>query len=104
MSITNKTFLLSKLNNLINWIEKDKLLPKNHELLLKLRSFNSKFDDMIQFISDMCKYSDNDSNIPTHILEEFLKLYNLSIISFKEDDLNKLNRYFKCFIKIAKQN
>ena len=62
MSITNKTFLLSKLNNLINWIEKDKLLPKNHELLLKLRSFNSKFDDMIQFISDMCKYSDNDSN------------------------------------------
>jgi hypothetical protein len=100
MSINKKSFLTSKFNNFINWIEKDKVLPKNNELFKILKTY-SDFDKLLGFIINISNIADSEGNIPKETLSNFLSQFNISLSSFKEPVIDKFNRYLKCFIVAA---
>lgn len=101
MSVDKKSFLLTKYNNFITWIEKDKVLPKNHQLLNLLKNYRD-FDKLLSFINTICNYSDSEGNIPEESLSDFLSKFNVSLSSFKDTVKDKFTRYLKCFILAAK--
>lgn len=100
--MNKRDFLLEKSNNLIKWIENDKLVANDHPLLVFLRKCIQNFDNMLVFIGSVEKVTDQDGNIKRESLDTLLKMFCLSVDDFKDEHIDKLNRYFKCFVKVAR--
>lgn len=100
MSVDKKDFLTSKFNNFVTWLQNDKVLPKNHELLKKLKSYDN-YEKLLSFVNIICNIADDKGNIPIEYLSEFLNQYNINIKSFKDEQIDKFNRYLKCFILVS---
>ena len=99
--MNRRDFIISKLNNLISWIEKDKIVSKDNPLLVELKSRSTNFDNVLQFISYISKFADKEGNIADNKIEELLSKFKMSIKDFKEDHIDKLKKYLKCFIKVV---
>ena len=94
-----KDFLLSKLDNLINWIEKEKLVEINHELILKLKSLKTNYDDLLLFIMYLSQKADSNCDICISDMNAFFLHYEIKLTSFSKDVIEKITRYIKCFVK-----
>lgn len=91
--------VISKLNNMINWLINDNILDKNHKLIDILLEYKSNSDELLKFIVLLNNISDSNGNISDWKISLFLKQYDIDILDFNDEILNKLKRYIRFFIE-----
>ena len=101
---SKKEFLNEKLNNMIEWIDKERIMGKNHPLYSKLKSFKNNFDGFFDFVVTISQYADADGGLSDEYMNLFFESHGLNYQKLDKDKADKLGRYIKCFIKTVRNN
>jgi hypothetical protein len=94
--MNNQEFLLSKINNLTNWLLSENLLSDDHKYIIKLKSFNDNIDSLYQYINILSMFADKEGNISD---SEIIKY---SGISPTQSQLNTFKKYINFFVKFSR--
>jgi hypothetical protein len=94
----SKGFILTKLDNMINWLLNDKILDVNHQFIYHLKQYRLNFDTFVDKITVLSKFSDTQGKIDDKLIETFLKYYDIDMNKLDLGVINKVKRYISFFI------
>lgn len=94
--MNKQQFLLSKLQNLINWLVENLILSEKSDYILKLKCLqedNNKLHDYLYLLSNI---ADDNGDIKDEIIKYYID--NYICVDINIDEFEKFKKYLKFFV------